>query len=208
MSAAIHGFHANFLGNQGAEACMSCHPAAEDGATRAFRGMHHTLELDCTSCHGELADHALSLLKGELDNGKSRAEILISRITPVAVADITEIVPRTPWINEPDCLNCHEEFQAPENDQTFNQWTTGRDELFSNRTDESGQLYCAGCHNSAHAIYPAINPYNEELDVLQPLQYQGEPLPIGSNRNCTVCHTIPMEEEMHHPNMLRDFRNQ
>jgi len=208
MSAAIHGFHANFLNNQGAGACTSCHPASEDGATRAFRGMHHTLELDCTSCHGELADHALSLLKGELEQGKNRAETLISRLTPVVVADVSEIVSRTPWINEPDCLNCHEEFQAPENDQTFNRWTTGRDELFSNRTDESGQLYCAGCHNSAHAIYPAVNPYNEELDVLQPLQYQGAPLPIGSNRNCAVCHTIPMEEEMHHPNMLREFRNQ
>ena len=208
MSAAIHGFHAIFLAGLGAAACTSCHPAADDGATRAFRGMHHTLELDCTSCHGELADHALSLLNNERKNGKIRAGVLSSRLHPVAVDTVAEILPRRPWINEPDCLNCHEEFLAPENDQTFNQWTTGRDELFSNRTDESGQLYCAGCHNNAHAIYPALNPYNENLDALQPLQYQGEPLPIGSNHNCAVCHTIAMVEEMHHPNMLREFRNQ
>ena len=75
-------------------------------------------------------------------------------------------------------------------------------------TDESGRLRCAACHGSPHAIYPAENPYNGNRDVLQPLQYQGEPYPIGSNSNCKVCHTIDMDEEMHHPNMLREFRNQ
>ena len=105
-------------------------------------------------------------------------------------------------------VHCHLEFQAPEDDTTFNKWTESEEELFKNRTDESGQLRCAGCHNSAHAIYPTVNPYNEILDNIQPLQYQGEPFPIGSNRNCAVCHTMTMDEEMHHPNMLREFRNQ
>ncbi len=208
MSAAIHGFHAGFLADQGAAACTSCHPAADEGATRAFRGMHHSLELDCTNCHGNLADHALSLLKGEQEKGRKRADILISRLQPTAVDTVGDIIPRAPWINQPDCLNCHREFQAPEEDTTFNQWTAGEEELFRNRTDESGQLRCAGCHNSAHAVYPALNPYNEDLDNIQPLQYQGAPFPIGSNRNCAVCHTVDMEEEMHHSNMLREFRNQ
>ena len=208
MSAAIHGFHANFLTGQGAAACTSCHPASGDGATRAFRGMHHSLEMDCTNCHGSMADHALALLKPEQEQGKKRADILIGRLQPTAVANLADIKGRKPWVNEPDCLNCHQDFQPPEEDTTFNQWTTGEEELFRNRTDESGRLRCAGCHNSAHSIYPAVNPYNENIDVLQPVQYQGEPFPIGSNRGCTVCHTIEMEEEMHHPNMLREFRNQ
>ena len=208
MSAAIHGFHATFLAGQGPAACTACHPAAEDGATRAFRGMHHTLELDCTNCHGSMTDHALALLKSEQQEGKKQAAPLINRLQPSAVDSVADITARKPWINEPDCLNCHLDFQAPEDDTTFNQWTAGEDELFRNRTDESGQLRCAGCHNSAHSVYPAVNPYNENLDVLQPIQYQGTPFPIGSNRGCTVCHTMDMEEEMHHPNMLREFRNQ
>ncbi len=208
MSAAMHGFHANFLAGQGTAACTSCHPAADNGATRAFRGMHHSLEMDCTNCHGTLSDHALSLLKSEQARGNKRSGILISRLQPSAVDSVADIKPREPWINEPDCLFCHLDFQAPDDDTSFNQWTTSEEELFRNRTDESGQLRCAGCHNSAHAIYPAVNPYSEEMDNSQPLQYQGEPFPLGSNRNCAVCHTISMEEEMHHPNMLRQFRNQ
>jgi hypothetical protein len=208
MSAAIHGLHANFLTDQGAAACTSCHPASDEGTTRTFRGMHHSLELDCTNCHGNLADHALSLLKAEQEQGKTRATVLISLLQPSAVDGIDDITGRRPWINEPDCLNCHQEFQPPEEDTTFNQWTATKEDLFKNRTDASGSLRCAGCHNSAHSIYPAVNPYNENLDVLQPMQYQNSPFPIGSNRSCTVCHTIEMEEEMHHPNMLREFRNQ
>ncbi len=208
MSAAIHGFHANFLKNKGADACVKCHPAASDGATRAFRGIHHSLELSCTNCHGNLEDHSLSLLKGELENGNKHALELINRLHPKAVATVAEITPRNPWINEPDCLFCHQEFEPPEDDTTFNQWTTDQNELFRNRTDESGQLFCAGCHNSAHAVYPAINPYNDKLDVIQPMQYQQNNLPLGSESNCALCHTIEMEMEMHHPNMLRGFRNQ
>ncbi|RUM36369.1 MAG: cytochrome C [Desulfobulbus sp.] len=207
MSAAIHGFHANFLKGKGASACTSCHPASENGATRAYRGMHHTLEMDCTNCHGSLTDHALSLLKNEQRAGKKRAAVLAGRLQPEAVATVAEITPRKPWINEPDCLFCHVDFQAPEEDTTFNRWTDGEAALFRNRTDESGQLFCSGCHGSTHAIYPAINPANEKLDVIQPLQYQDNALPLGSNANCALCHTIPMQEEMHHPNMLREFRN-
>lgn len=207
MSASIHGFHANFLSQQGADACTACHPAAETGASRSFRGIHHTLDLKCTNCHGSLADQALSLLKAEQEAGKKRAALLMEHLKPEMVESATDIVARQPWINEPDCLNCHVDFQAPEDDVTFNQWTDNESALYRNRTDASGQLLCSGCHNSTHSLYPAINPYGDDLDNRQPLQYQGSPYPIGSNRGCAVCHTIVMEEEMHHPNMLREFRN-
>jgi hypothetical protein len=208
MSAAIHGFHANYLASQGAYSCTACHPAAENGATGAFRGIHHTLELKCTHCHGSLADHALSLLKAEEKTGKPRATVLMEHLQPQRVETVADIIPRQPWINQPDCLNCHVDFQPPEDDITFNQWTADADELFCNRTDESGQIHCIACHNSPHALYPTVNPYDENLDNLQPLQYQGVPYPMGANEGCAVCHTIEMEDEMHHPNMLHTFRNQ
>ncbi len=208
MSASIHGFHANFIADTGQDACTVCHPAGETGATRAFRGMHHSLELECTDCHGSLADHAISLLKAEEAAGKQKAVTLMEHLRPQVLASSDEIKPRQPWINEPDCLNCHEEFEAPSDTTTFNRWTASRDELFSQRTDEAGFLPCSACHNSMHALYPAVNPYGAGLDNRQPDQYQHNGLPMGSNKGCAVCHTVAMEEEMHHSNMLREFRNQ
>ncbi|MHB8790792.1 MAG: multiheme c-type cytochrome [Desulfobulbaceae bacterium] len=208
LSAAIHGFHANFLAGRGAFYCILCHPADSGGATRAYRGIHRDLGLDCTYCHGEMENHAISLLQGELQLGKQHAADLLRNINPAGFADKTEIAPRSPWVNEPDCLNCHKDFQLPQDDTTFNQWTVGEDQLYRNRSDETGKLRCAACHGSPHALYPAVNPYNTNRDILQPLQYQGEPYPIGSNRNCKVCHTVDMEDEVHHGNMLRLFRNQ
>ncbi len=207
LSASLHGFHANYLVNKGAEACTVCHPSAETGATRFFRGMHNELALDCTMCHGTMAEHALSLLKKELENGKNRADRLMRHLKPVNFDSVDEIVPRSPWKNLPDCLNCHEDFQAPESVDAFNSWTENMNSLYRNRREMSEQIFCAACHNSPHAVYRATNPYGENRDVTQPLQYQGSPLPIGSNFNCKVCHTIDMEDEMHHPNMLREFRN-
>ncbi len=207
MSASIHGLHANFLDSRGADACTACHPAAENGASRSFRGIHHTLGLQCTDCHGSLADLAISLLKAEQQAGKKRATVLMEHLQPELVADAADIVPRKPWINEPDCLNCHVDFQAPESDTTFNRWTGNEAGLFRNRTDASGKLRCSACHNSTHALYPAVNPYGRDLDNRQPLQYQNMPYPIGSNKSCSICHTVDMDEEMHHPNMLHEFRN-
>ncbi len=34
------------------------------------------------------------------------------------------------------------------------------------------------------------------------------PCPIGSNMSCAVYHMIEMEEEIHHPGILRPLRNQ
>ncbi|MCL7487168.1 MAG: cytochrome ubiquinol oxidase subunit I [Desulfobulbaceae bacterium] len=208
LSAAIHGFHANFLGERGAMYCVMCHPADSGGATRSFRGIHRGLGLNCTYCHGEIEDHAISLLKAEHEQGKERAAVLLGNIRPANFESVDAVVPRRPWVNQPDCLDCHEGFQAPEVDTTFNRWTAGEEDLYRNRTDESGRLRCAACHGSPHAVYPAMNPYSPYRDVLQPMQYQGQFYPIGSNMNCKVCHTIDMEYEMHHPNMLREFRNQ
>jgi cytochrome bd-type quinol oxidase subunit 1 len=208
LSAAMHGFHANYLRGRGAEACALCHPSAADGATRGQRDIHASVGLDCGSCHGTVEDHAVGLLKQEQEDGKERAGVLMAHLWPQSVESIEEVQPRRPWVNQPDCLHCHADFQPPETDATFNLWTAGADDLFRARTDDSGRLFCAACHASAHALHPAVNPYGSHLDALQPLQYQTNRLPLGANRNCALCHTVAMEDEMHHPNMLRDFRNE
>ena len=207
MSAAIHGFHANYLTERDVESCNLCHPSSPVGNTQCLRGIHNEIGLDCTNCHGNLEDHALSLLKAEENAGKAGAKRLIKYLVPTKVDSVNDVKPRAPWINEPDCMNCHIDFNEPETDETFNVWTESLDELYHSRMDDAG-IMCQACHGSAHALYPATNIYGQDRDNIQPMQYQGNPYPIGSNKNCKVCHTIDMDEEMHHPNTLTMFRNE
>jgi len=206
LSAAIHGFHANYLTDREVGACHACHPSSPDGRTQCLRGIHNEIGLDCTSCHGNLEDHALSLLMAEEKTGKKSAKRLMKHLVPTRVDSISHIKPRNPWINEPDCTNCHVDFNQPETDETFNLWTKSADQLYRLRTDDVG-IMCQACHGSTHAVYPSTNIYGNKRDNIQPLQYQGNPYPIGSNKNCKVCHTIDMDEEMHHPNSLAMLRN-
>ena len=206
LSAALHGFHANYLTDQGPAACASCHPGRPEGITRAYRGIHRTVGLDCTNCHGEMADHALSLLVAEQQAGKASAGKMMARLTPMTMESVGEIRPRKPWANEPDCLTCHRNFQPPEALDAFNSWTASTEDLYRMRTGGAG-LMCAACHGSPHALYPADNPFGNDRDNIPPVQYQGMPYPMGANRNCKVCHTRDMTDEMHHPNSLGMFRN-
>lgn len=207
LSAAIHGWHANFLGERGADACAFCHAAGPQGVTRQKRGVHHTVGLDCTNCHGFLEDHALSLLLGEKEAGKAGAARLMKHLQPRLASDVTRIRARTPWLNEPDCLACHTDFGPPTTDNAFNAWSRDGSALYRNQRDESGSLHCAACHGSPHAIYPAVNPYEARRDSFLPLQLQQNPYPVGANGNCKVCHTVDMTDEMHHANSLGMMRN-
>jgi len=207
LSAAIHGFHANFLSGRGAEACALCHPSNPQGPTRFLRGVHHEAGLDCTNCHGALENHALALLLAEKKVGKAGAARLMEHLKPAGTATLAGIQPRTPWLQQPDCLTCHVNFAPPEADSAFNTWTKGSDDLYRNRHDESGSIHCAACHGSPHAEYPAGNPYEKERDNFGPRQYQGNPYPLGANRNCKVCHTVDMDTDLHHPNSLGMMRN-
>jgi len=207
LSASIHGFHANFLSGRGAEACALCHPSNPQGATRSFRGIHHDAGLDCTNCHGALEDHALALLLAEKKAGKAGADRLMQHLKPRLATGLAGIQPRTPWQQQPDCLTCHVNFAPPETDSAFNVWGKDGKDLYRNRHDDFGSIHCAACHGSTHAEYPATNPYEKERDNFGPRQYQGNPYPLGANRNCKVCHTIDMDTDMHHPNSLGMMRN-
>jgi len=207
LSAAIHGFHTLYLSNRGNDACHTCHPSQPDGATRMLRGIHNEIGLACTNCHGPMEDHALGLLKAEADAGKMQAERIMIFIKPVGSEDSAHVPARKPWSQQPDCLHCHVDFQAPDTDETSAQQRTRNEaELFRQRSGDAGVM-CAACHGSTHALYPARNPYRAQQDVIAPRQYQQSPYPLGSNRNCKVCHTVDMEDEIHHPNMLTGFRN-
>jgi len=205
--ASIHGWHANYLTGRGADACFQCHPADPAGPTACLRGGHADV-LDCTHCHGTLEDHALSLLKKEAELGKPGAARLMAHLRPRAVATVEEVVGRTPWLQEPDCVGCHtEEFIRPDPQgiSSFNLWTAGPEELFRVRTDETGILQCEACHGATHATYPALNRwYGADRDNIQPLQYQANRLPIGADGNCKVCHRVEMDFAVHHEGMIRN----
>ena len=188
--AALHGWHANYLSDRGAEACAACHPNSPEGTTSCLRGVHDEVGLDCTNCHGTLEDHALSLLRKEEEAGKKSAARLMANLKPRAVEEVGEVNGRTPWLQEPDCLNCHKGFEPPDTMDGFNTWTEGGGDLFRLRRDDMDALMCEACHGSTHAVYPARKDsgYGIDRDNIPPLQYMGEAQPMGRGGNCNVCH--------------------
>lgn len=199
--AALHGWHANYLTERGTEACFRCHPASAAGPTGCLRGVHADRGLDCVSCHGTLEDHALGLLKGELDKGKKTAARLMKNLKPRTVDSVDVINGRTPWLMEPDCASCHDFSEKPDPTGTaYNKWTSGTPtDLYRLRHDDMGAIMCEACHGSTHAVYPAANIYGEDRDNIPPLQYQGEAGPVGMGMNCASCHLNDMDFFAHHP---------
>jgi len=205
FSAAMHGWHANYMPFNDARACVQCHPANKTGDTRCSRGFHNMVGLTCTHCHGTMQEHGLALLKGE--QSKSASQRLMANLQPTQVASVDDIQPRWPWVKEPDCLTCHKDFEKPAAGYSgYNVWNDDFNELYRMRTDNVG-IRCEACHGSTHALYPATNPYNRNRDNMQPMQYADQPTPIGSNLKCETCHTIKMEDSVHHENMEHLFRN-
>ncbi|WP_461208421.1 cytochrome C [Desulfocurvus sp. DL9XJH121] len=202
--AALHGWHANYLSGRGAEACAACHPNNPEGPTSCLRGVHDEVGLDCTSCHGTLEDHALSLLKKEQENGKKAADRFMKNLAPRTVDSVEAVNPRIPWLQEPDCLNCHKGFEPPETMDGFNTWTKGGSELFRLRHDDMGALMCEACHGSTHAVYPARKDsgYGVDRDNIPALQYMGKAQPMGKGGNCGLCHVgtaYTAKDSAHHP---------
>jgi mono/diheme cytochrome c family protein len=205
LPAAIHGFHVHYLLDRpGPEPCHSCHPTGPDSFTFCARGVHASqVGLTCTHCHGTMEDHALSLLRGEEQAGKPKAELLMRGLKPRLVDAVEQVNPRTPWNDQPDCLGCHVDFERPADQETyaFNKWVRGPAGLYRLRSDDAG-LMCESCHGPTHAEYPAVNKFHQNLDAIQPMQYQGVNAVIGARGNCAVCHIEEMDFDFHHPNSL------
>ncbi|PID30977.1 MAG: cytochrome C [Candidatus Cloacimonadota bacterium] len=206
FSTAIHGFHAQYLAGTGVGACNLCHPSNPKGRSSCSRGYHDLIGLNCTDCHGNIEDHAISLLKMEEIKKKKSASKLLSTLEPTKVSSKSQVNPRMAWLNEPDCLSCHKGFdhtQESFNPDSFNKWAPGFTALYRNRTDGMGVM-CVTCHGAPHAVYGGVNKYGENRDNLQPMQYQGISGPIGKENNCRICHTVDMKVSGHHKNMLKN----
>ena len=192
LSTAIHGVHAVFMvGRDSENSCLMCHPK------NTLRGQHDEVGFECANCHGEMEDHAISLLKADEAKGKESAKRLLKILKPRTMTNQHAINPRTPWENLPECLTCHVDFDTPETDSAFNEWTESAKGLYSVRRDDMDAVSCGACHGSPHAIYPAT-----ERDNVQPLQYMDSARPIGSDGACIVCHGEVMEDAIHHPGMV------
>ncbi len=199
LPAAIHGFHVQYLTGQSEEVCSRCHPDSPTGATRCLRDNHAASGLGCQHCHGYLEDHALSLLKGEDKAGKDRARFYMDGLQARVVASADDITPRAPWLQEPDCMTCHEGGAPdPGASSAFNVWTEGPAGLYRNRKDAMEAVPCIACHGAPHATYPATNAYGPERDNLQPLQYMGFAGPMGARESCAVCHVEMPAGDAHH----------
>lgn len=75
---------------------------------------------------------------------------------------------RNPWLDEPNCGNCHE-------------YGTTDNQLYRMSKGHGG-MYCESCHGSPHAILPS----GLEADNQQNIMLQGKK---GTLSNCSVCHT-------------------
>ena len=198
ISTAIHGFHAG-MKLDGQEGCGACHASADEGATRFNRDFHATIGLDCTRCHGSMAQHALSLLRFETERGSTAASARKVLLEVEYSLDANEINPRKPWVNLPQCAGCHDFSKKPDpgSASAFNKWTQNKNERFSYAVENTGKLRCPSCHGSPHALYPTYGPSAED-DNLQPLLYQKKAAPLGKNGNCSVCHSVDMDGFIHH----------
>lgn len=202
LSSAVHGFHANYMSDMDQEACNNCHPSRVDGNTTCYRGRHSKAGITCTECHGRLEDHALGLLAGQ--SSKPSAARLSASLVPFYAQSKSEINPRIPWVNEPDCRTCHTNYSIFDDgyDGTaFNKWVAGYDVLYRNRADDQGVM-CIACHGSTHAVYGAENKFGKQRDNMQPLQYQGLAGTISTHSNCKLCHTKEMNINGHHRNQV------
>lgn len=121
-------------------ACYDCHPGPTVPCNRSTA--HTAQDGNCTTCHGSMANVANTIQDGT----------------------------RTPWVNEPKCIDCHTGVPGVD---------TG-DVLYRNATGHGG-LYCSTCHGSPHAMLPS----GQGSDSYQALQYQGKNVTIGS---CAACH--------------------
>ena len=211
LSAAMHGWHAVYLPDRGADACMTCHVSlGRVGSNREApprplfaRDFHLERGLDCVRCHGFLEDHALALLKAEQESGKNQAGKAIASIVPRA-APLDKITARQAWVQEPDCASCHDFSQKPDprTASAFGSWTDKKDgasALFSNRKDDMVMVRCITCHGAPHAAYQAENPLAPGLDNIPPIQYQRLAAPFGTSGNCAMCHGEPKDFFAHHP---------
>ncbi len=78
-----------------------------------------------------------------------------------------------PWLKEPRCDNaaCHGSDYA-------------QNQALYRLSQDHGDIFCAGCHDSPHAVAPSTQPN----DAIKFVELQGKPGPLAT---CGVCHATP-----------------
>jgi hypothetical protein len=145
LSEAMHGFHADKMNRSSlANPCYNCHPGL---VTQCLRGVMATHGVTCTNvkCHGTVANVATSITNG-----------------------------RVPWLNEPDCGNCHPTAANP--NKLYRQ-----SYLQNGPEDMNNIILCEGCHNGTHAEWAT----SRAIDAAVPRYLEGDKGPI---HKCKVCH--------------------
>jgi predicted CxxxxCH...CXXCH cytochrome family protein len=145
LSEAMHGFHADKM-NQSALAnpCYNCHPGL---VTQCLRGAMARQGITCTNvnCHGTVANVAATIVNG-----------------------------RVPWVNEPDCGNCHANAANPNKLYRQSYLSNGPENM-------NGFILCESCHNGTHAEWRT----SKAIDAAVPRYLEGDSGPI---HKCKVCH--------------------
>ena len=161
------------IGNR--DSCYLCHPGA---ATKCLRGaMSEVPNLDCQSCHGNMAAVGQSTRVGWLQqpncqschhDGLRETEAVTDRTTG-ALRQVTD----TRFATQPD---------RPAAGFSLFRFSSGH-----------GKNQCEACHGSTHAEYSSASSAwtsSHDNDILQSKALQGY---AGAIQECKVCHkTVPM----------------
>jgi hypothetical protein len=165
--------------------CAGCHgsPALgqmEPGSSgiflsKAIHGSHSDRAAACYDCHpGAITECSRSTRHAASDGNCVTCH---GSMTTVASSIPSS---RTPWVDEPVCANCHGDVDGVV--------TWG---LLYRNAKGHGQVYCAACHGSPHAMVPS----NVATDNYQAMQYQGFSDRAKAIGSCGVCHNSSRGDE-------------
>jgi hypothetical protein len=155
--------------------CASCHGSpvlgtANTGSTKylseAIHGSHANRGAACYDCHpGQVEPCNRSIAHTDADG-----RCITCHGTMAQVAGSITDGSRVPWLKEPKCVDCHTGIAEVDTGATLYRNAKGH-----------GNLYCAVCHGSPHAMVPTT----QDSDNYQAIQYQNVAKTLGS---CGVCH--------------------
>ncbi len=158
--------------------CARCHGSPALGTSgpglsgkylsQAIHGFHASKGASCYDCHPGNTTKCSRSLAHQGASGNGNCVGCHGNMATIASSVKTG---RIPWVNEPECITCHSGVSGVSTPATLYRNATGH-----------GNLYCAACHGSPHAMVPS----SEAKDNFQPNQYQGSK--IKSIGSCGVCH--------------------
>jgi len=176
--------HATTLETDAPILCASCHGSPALGShpfdrgsaglylSEAIHGSHASRTapgggaIACYDCHpGAITQCNRSLAHTSADGNCITCHGTMAQLA-AAITSNTKV----PWVDEPQCISFHAGIAEVDTGAT----------LYRNAAGHGG-IYCAGCHQSPHAMVPS----RESSDNYQARQYQNASVTIAS---CSACH--------------------